>query len=195
MPELDGYAATRAIRAREEKTVVPRTPIVAMTANSMSGDRDRCLAAGMDDYLAKPLDARAFDASLERWAPVAGDSAPVLDRAAFERLRDDLGATDLLTRLLDIFRTQTPEHLETLRVAVFKGDAGEASRIAHTLKGGAQTLAASRMAALCRTLEERGRKGSLASAPALVANIEAAFDEARDALAAELAQAGQREVH
>jgi CheY-like chemotaxis protein/HPt (histidine-containing phosphotransfer) domain-containing protein len=192
MPELDGYEATRAIRAGEAERGKPRTPIVAMTANSMRGDRERCLAAGMDDYLAKPLDADAFDASLERWAPASdgcGPAAPAFDRDAFERLRDDLGESDLLAGLLDVFRSQTPEHLDALRVAVAQDDAAEAARVAHTLKGGAQTLAAARMASLCHKLEEMARGESLEGASGLVAGIEAAFGEATDALAAELAEA------
>ena len=192
MPELDGYEATRAIRAGEAERGEPRTPIVAMTANSMSGDRERCLAAGMDDYLAKPLDAHAFDASLERWAPAAdgsGPAPPALNRDAFERLRDDLGSSDLLAGLLDIFRTQTPEHLRALQLAVSRGDAAEVARIAHTLKGGAQTLAAARMASLCSKLEEMGREEALEGAAGLLAAIEGAFGEATDALAAELAEA------
>jgi two-component system, sensor histidine kinase and response regulator len=191
MPELDGYAATREIRAREEHRDGVHTPIVAMTANSMSGDRERCLAAGMDDYLAKPLDARAFDASLKRWAPASNAMlpAPALDRAAFERLRDDLGASELLPQLLELFRTQTAEHLDALQLAVAGGDAERVGNLAHTLKEGAQTLAAPRMAALCEILAEQGRERSLAHAPALLKEIEEAFAEARDALEAELAEA------
>ncbi|HYN52666.1 MAG TPA: response regulator, partial [Thermoleophilaceae bacterium] len=191
MPELDGYAATRAIRASEKNEHGTHTPIVAMTANSMAGDRERCLAAGMDDYLSKPLDAGAFDAVLGRWAPASGTASagPTLDRDAFERLKRDLGDSELLTRLLDIFRTQTPEHLEALRRAVSDGDAASIRTLAHTLKGGAQTLAATHLASLCRTLERESREGSLANAPALVEKIEAAFAEATDALTAELAEA------
>ena len=190
MPELDGYAATREIRATEESRGV-HTPIVAMTANSMSGDRERCLAAGMDDYLSKPLDARAFEASLKRWAPASNGTAPApaLDRAAFERLRDDLGASELLPRLLELFSTQTPAHLEALQLAVAGGDAARVCNLAHTLKGSAQTLAAPRLAALCQSLEEAGQEGSLANALALLEEIEEAFAEARDALEAELAEA------
>jgi two-component system sensor histidine kinase/response regulator len=191
MPELDGYAATREIRASEEQQDGVHTPIVAMTANSLSGDKERCLAAGMDDYLSKPLDARAFDASLKRWAPTcnATGAAPTLDRGAFQRLQDDLGASEVLRRLLDLFSIQTPGHLEALRLAVAGGDAARAGNLAHTLTGSAQTLAAPRLAGLCQTLAKQGREGSLANAAALLDEIEEAFAEARDALEAELAEA------
>ncbi len=207
MPELDGYGATRAIRDLEADRS-RRTPIVAMTAHSMSGDRERCLAAGMDDYLAKPLDSRAFDATLARWVPTAQavtvldrlapadvysaeDKAPV-DAAALERLRRDLGESDVLPQLVEIFVSHTPGRLDDLRGAVESGDTIETRKVAHALKGSAQTLAAARMAALCRDLELRAGGDSLDGAPELTELIHAAFAEARDALQTELEQVGER---
>jgi two-component system sensor histidine kinase/response regulator len=206
MPELDGYGATRAIRDLEADRS-RRTPIVAMTVHSMNGDRERCLAAGMDDYLAKPLDSRAFDATLARWAPTAQvvtvldrlapaevysaeDKAPV-DAAALERLRRDLGESDVLPQLVEIFVSHTPGRLDDLRSAIESGDTVETRKVAHALKGSAQTLAAARMAALCRDLELRAADDSLDGAPELGELIHAAFAEARDALQAELEQVGR----
>jgi PAS domain S-box-containing protein len=197
MPELDGYAATRVIREHEADG--PRTPIVAMTAHSMPGDRERCLAAGMDDYLAKPLDADAFEGVLSRWAPghseaVAADASPpdpasdleVLDMKAFARLRDELEAAGVLPRLVEIFSTEAPGRLRELGAAVDRGDAPEARRLAHGLKGSALTLAAGKMAAICSTLEDRAARGVLDEAKELTAAAEEAFCAARDALANEI---------
>ncbi len=206
MPELDGYGATRAIRDLEADRS-RRTPIVAMTAHSMSGDRERCLAAGMDDYLAKPLDSLAFDATLARWAPTgqmvtvldrlapaevySGEEKAPVDAAALERLRRDLGESDVLPQLVEIFVSHTPGRLEDLRTAVEAGDVTETRKVAHALKGSAQTLAAARMAALCRDLELRAADGSLDGAPELAELIEAAFAAARDGLQAELEQVAE----
>ena len=93
MPELDGYETTAAIRAAEAGDAAALVPIVAMTANAMAGDRERCLAAGMDDYLAKPLRSDELDAALERWAGVRGGAgalpaAPAPDPAAIDALVD-----------------------------------------------------------------------------------------------------------
>ena len=198
MPELDGYAASRAIRDGEAGSS-RHTPIVAMTAHSMPGDRERCLAAGMDDYLAKPLDGAAFDEALERWVPAAdadtGGSeheADAVDADALERLREELGASDILPQLIEIFATHTPARLRDLHTAVESGDAKETRKVAHALKGSAQTLAAGRMTALCRELELQAAEGSLDGARELTTLIEMAFADADAALQAELGHVGGR---
>jgi two-component system sensor histidine kinase/response regulator len=198
MPELDGYAATRAIRGHEGETL--RVPIVAMTAHSMRGDRERCLAAGMDDFLSKPLDVTAFEAALERWlgAPVgpaapdepgAGNAAEggALDPATFGRLRDELAEGGALPRLVEIFETQTPERLRELREHIKAGEADDVKRLAHTMRGGAASLGAVAMADACLKLEEVAKSGDLEGATALVDALEAAYGAARDALGRELA--------
>jgi two-component system sensor histidine kinase/response regulator len=204
MPELDGYAATREIRSTERER---RMPIVAMTAHSMSGDRERCLAAGMDDYLSKPLDSMAFDTALARWAPTAApvpgakrggphklrsnEGKEAVDRAGLERLRTELGASDVLPQLIEIFTSHTPERLDDLRVAVSSGDAVETRKGAHALKGSAHTLAAGRMAALCRDLELQAADGSLEGAAETTELIATAFAEACDQLQAEIGQVAE----
>ena len=123
MPEMDGVEATREIRAREEGSE-HRLPIVAMTANAMPRDRERCMAAGMDDYLTKPVAADALRAMIERWMPrssPAPDARPdgaavevgVLDKKAVARLlalQED-GAPDVLEELFGMFLGETPRKL------------------------------------------------------------------------------------
>jgi CheY-like chemotaxis protein len=194
MPELDGYAASRAIRDGEAGSS-RHTPIVAMTAHSMPGDRERCLAAGMDDYLAKPLDGAAFDEALERWVPAAHPEehdAPAVDAEALERLRAELGASDILPQLVEIFASHTPARMQDLHAAVQAGDVGETRKVAHALKGSAQTLAAGRMTVLCRELELQAAEGSLDGARELAGLIEVAFVDAGAALQAELGQVADR---
>ncbi len=202
MPEMDGYAATKAIREHEGEAL--RVPIVAMTAHSMRGDRERCLAAGMDDYLSKPLDQVAFDAALERWlgAPVkklelpgSGDGSDgngdgALDPRTFGRLRDELAGTGALPRLVEIFSTQTPERVDELRHAIGAGDHEVVLRLAHTMKGGAASLGATKLAEACKALEELAKDGDLAAADDQVDAIEEAFEAACEALEREVAAVG-----
>jgi len=175
MPTLDGYEATARIRAHE--AAGRRVPIVAMTANAIDGDRERCLRAGMDDYLSKPLDSEALDAVLERWidAPVrtgghAVQSAPaaVVDD---ERLHG-LGAADpgLVWRLVEVFERSTPPVLAALGAALEAGDDEERRRLAHRLAGSADALGATRLSGLARELEHAER-----AAPSALAALEAAY--------------------
>jgi two-component system sensor histidine kinase/response regulator len=201
MPEMDGYAATKAIREHEGEAL--RVPIVAMTAHSMRGDRKRCLAAGMDDYLSKPLDQVAFDAALERWlgAPVKklelpgsesdGNDGGALDPRTFGRLRDELAESGALPRLAEIFSTQTPERLDELRHAIGSGDHEVVLRLAHTMKGGAASLGATKLADACKALEELAKGGELGdAADTQVDAIEDAFEAACEALEREVAAVG-----
>ncbi|HEY8770390.1 MAG TPA: response regulator [Thermoleophilaceae bacterium] len=202
MPEMDGYAATKAIREHEGEAL--RVPIVAMTAHSMRGDRERCLAAGMDDYLSKPLDQVAFDAALERWlgAPVKrlelpgsagsdGNGDGALDPRTFGRLRDELAETGTLPRLVEIFSTQTPERVDELRQAIGAGDHEVVLRLAHTMKGGAASLGATKLAEACKSLEELARDGELGdAADTKVDAIEEAFEAACEAMEREVAAVG-----
>jgi CheY-like chemotaxis protein/HPt (histidine-containing phosphotransfer) domain-containing protein len=184
MPELDGYAATAAIRAAEAAAGGPRRPIVAMTAHAMAGDRERCLAAGMDDYLSKPLRPAELDAVLDRWLgtgsapelePEPGDaSEALLDEARMRIFRDDYA--DIAGKLADLFATSTPELIDELLAAEAQGDAKALRSAAHKLKGSCQNVGAAFMATLASSLE-RG------DAPAgTVAELAAAFPATRDAL-------------
>ena len=160
MPNLDGYAATARIRAQERDG--ERLPVIAMTAHAMKGDRERCLEAGMDDYLAKPLRPEALDEVLERWLGLApageAGGAPaeeavdaLVDEARMRTFREDYA--DIVDQLVDLFLTSTPPLLDELRAAADAGDREEVRRAAHKLKGSCQNIGATFMATLCRSIE------------------------------------------
>ena len=168
MPEMDGFEATAAIRASEDEDT--RVPIVALTASAMRGDRERCLAAGMDDYLTKPLTLQALADSLDRQVPstaapevdqpkVTADLTAVMDlETALHRVGGD---RELLAEVAHIFLEGWPQQREALRAAARTCDATELFRSAHRVKGTAANLAANTIARIAETLERRGTAESL----------------------------------
>ena len=190
MPEMDGYEATAGIRSREGTG--RRTPIIAMTANAMQGDREKALEAGMDDYIAKPVRREDLDAVLRRWIPrpepPARDDreAPAVDLSVLESRRGPQrdGEPDKLARVVDLFIEDVPVRLESLRRAVEKGEAQKVEETAHLLKGGSGYMGAARMAEICTRLQELGDSGYLARAPELLDALEEEFGRVCPALQA-----------
>ena len=184
MPELDGLEATRRIRERFGSQDGPT--IIAMTANAMEGDREECLAAGMDDYLCKPIRVDELSRALARCRPQR-EGEP-LERAALDRLASSLGGGDegrqAVAELLDTFLEDAAALMETLRGAVERRDAEELRRAAHTLKSNGATFGARSFSVLCRELETLGRQGELEAAPALLERAEAEWRRVREALGA-----------
>jgi PAS domain S-box-containing protein len=184
MPEMGGLEATAQIRA-EEQGAGRHVPILALTAHAMEGDRERCLAAGMDGYVPKPVRAgdllRAIDAVVPdgpaRPAPEP-PAAPAVDGAAFDRgeaLARAGGDPGLLRELATLFRETTPRLLAEARDAARRGDAEQLRRAAHTLRGGAETFSARSAAEAARRLEARGRSGELGDLSAACDELEAQF--------------------
>jgi len=178
MPVMDGYEATAAIR-RGEQTRARHTPIIALTASAMEGDRERCLAAGMDDYLAKPLRIEVLAAVLARWlGPAPGEEPEVtpapraagLDSEILSHLigMDEAADFGLLEEVVDLLSRDTPPRLAQMRQAVAAGDAPALRQAAHALKGSAATVGATAMAAISAQLEELGRTGQMDGAGALL---------------------------
>jgi two-component system sensor histidine kinase/response regulator len=176
MPEMDGIEATAAIRAIEGTTGV-RTPIVAVTANAMMGDRERCLSAGMDDYLSKPLRADDLLKAIQRVVsfsktmnPGSGSKAPVnrsdvievFDYAASVAQLE--GDEELLGQLVSVFLGQLPSLLPPLDAAVVAGDAPAIRRTAHALSSSVCVLAAPRARNIARKLEALGLSADLSEA-------------------------------
>jgi PAS domain S-box-containing protein len=172
MPELDGLDASRRIRERWPDT---RPRIIAMTANALPEDRDACFAAGMDDYVAKPIRSDVLAEALKRVRPAAAAAAesarqPV-DGTALDSLRE-IGGEDFLLEVVDTFLADLPTLLATLLSALETGDTAEVRHVAHTLKSNGATLGATDFAELCRELEHQAKNGRLEEAPGLVARIE-----------------------
>jgi two-component system, sensor histidine kinase and response regulator len=183
MPELDGLAATRVLRADPR---FARMPIIAMTANAMKADLDSCLAAGMNDYVTKPIDRKALVATLRRWLPVrpivppsraampasAHEDGPVLEgidvAGTLQRLGIDRAS---LERMLLRFADGQGHTLDALRAAVVAGDGAAATRHAHAIAGAAGNLGADRLRAAAKALESAGRDGRTDLA-ALLADVE-----------------------
>jgi PAS domain S-box-containing protein len=164
MPELDGYETTREIRNRENLKTISggsRQWIIAMTANTMEGDREKCLAAGMDDYISKPVVEFDLETVLSRVPNMAKESSNchhpglnAIDSAALARLRELGGNSgeELLTTLIKQFIENGTELLETLQASLKSGDPAAASRAAHSLKGSAANFGAYALVAECGNL-------------------------------------------
>jgi CheY-like chemotaxis protein/anti-sigma regulatory factor (Ser/Thr protein kinase) len=178
MPELDGFAATAEIRRREKHG--RHVPIVAMTANALEGDRERCIAAGMDDYLPKPVREAELESVMRRW--LRDEESPI-DPAAMANLRElDEGRDDLLREVIGLFLEETPPRLDTLAAAVGAGDTESLWRAAHALRSGAANLGATRVVRLCDMVEKRGRAGLLEGVVELAAELRQAVDAALQTL-------------
>jgi CheY-like chemotaxis protein len=197
MPGLDGFEATRRLRKREAARGSEwPLPVIALTASAMQGDRERCLAAGMDDYLAKPFSAAQLAQTLQRWLPQRADSpaaqespqaAAVLKSGALDEIRalEKEGEPRLLDEIIDSYLETTPELIENLHAAVEGDDAASLHGGAHKLKSSSGVLGATDLAELCRRLEELGRAGSTAGARDLLEALETEFHAVCRALDAE----------
>jgi two-component system, sensor histidine kinase and response regulator len=165
MPELGGLEANAAIRERE-RTTGGHLRIVALTAHAMKGDQERCLAAGMDGYLVKPIDRQALFAVVEQGAPAVAPGVPAPTIKAFdhEALVQQLGGDNELTEeILALFIEDCPSQLAAISSAIEQGDAKALTVHAHALKGAAGSVTAHGIAAVARELEMLGREGLLAA--------------------------------
>jgi len=173
MPEMDGLETSRAICAGWPVGQRPR--IIAMTAEAMQGDREKCLAAGMEDYLVKPVTLDQLREVLARCQPLAHAGESALDRRVLEQLADDLGGATPLRDVIATFLDKTPPTLALLREAAARGDAEGARKAAHLIKGTSATLGARLLAAQCADLETLCQCGGMTDALTRVAAIEQAY--------------------
>jgi PAS domain S-box-containing protein len=176
MPELDGYETTRRIRAAGGH----QPYIIAITANAMQGDKEVCLAAGMDNYVSKPLRGSELKAALLKALPVPAEPVGAKQLTMLRRL-DKGGAPGIFSELTELFSQSTPRLLSQACNAL--DDPTQLTMIAHTIKGSCITFGAHPMAALCLELEQRGRQGIGRDAREIINAIELEFFTVRAALA------------
>jgi CheY-like chemotaxis protein len=200
MPEMDGIEATAELRAREQKTG-SHQPVIAMTALVMQGDRERCLAAGMDGYLTKPIRPRALDEVLDQYSAqkrkggAVDEEAPktsghtlrtvkhesVEGRELLERVGGD---REFLTELVSLFREDGPKQLNRIQTALEKMDPSEVLRGAHSLRGTLANLAAQPAAELAAEIEQAGKVGDLDRAKTAFQHLYRELPRVHEALSA-----------
>jgi CheY-like chemotaxis protein len=163
MPLMDGLAATAGIRElRNGRTV----PIIALTAHALAGDRERCLAAGMNGYLTKPFKAQELFTAVDGWAAPAAPSAhpPPVDLEAFRRTMREADAEDAVESILETFVTALPGYLDTLAAAVAAKDAGGMQRAAHAFQSAAGSIGAGDLAGALQAMEQAASAGAVETA-------------------------------
>lgn len=197
MPVLDGYAATEILRQREAGTG-KHIPVIALTANAMRGDRERCQAAGMDEYLAKPYSGEALQAILARWLPSERRRATkaalvppfengyrerrlpevaAIDRTAFEKIRalSPGGGDELVAQVVQAYLKAAERELARLEQGLADVDAGVVAKAAHALKSSSFNVGAEGFAGCCKTLEEAARAARWDEIPGGVDAMRAAW--------------------
>lgn len=202
MPEMSGYEATGLIRKWEMAQQLPRIPIVAMTANAMVGDREKCLAAGMDDYLSKPIKAEGLREILAHWLindsylsdelaeedESAEDASlgnvppqqPLIDESALNTLKDLM--EDEYPVLLDSYKEDAPSLLADIKKSSAEADLKVMVRAAHTLKSSSSNLGATALANVALKIETLGKENKLAEASKFIPELETLLEQSIKAL-------------
>ena len=207
MPEMDGLAATRLIRDAGSAVLNHGVPIIAMTAHALRGDRERCLEAGMDDYVTKPIFPEALATAIDRWlpreaaaptkpahpgpvlaGPATAPASPVFDSAGMmARLMDD---ADLARTVMAGFLGDAPKLIAALRDRLDAGDTPGTLRDAHTIKGAAAAVGGEAMRAVAMEMERAAAAGDMEAATARLPDLETAFGRLREAMTAFGGEAG-----
>ncbi len=199
MPELDGYAATEEIRRRQKVGQLPYFPIIALTANAIEGDRDKCLIAGMDDYLAKPFKTEALMRVIKSWVKTAS-SIPIVPAEEFS-LEPELhataevhidvqtleaigglepnGSTEFLQRIITMYLSNADNLLQMLKVAWEKGEFEVIRSTSHTLKSTSNQVGAHGLAELCLAVENEARNQRYDISGQALVRIQQEFDNTR----------------
>jgi signal transduction histidine kinase/HPt (histidine-containing phosphotransfer) domain-containing protein len=193
MPEMDGFEATTAIRRSEGD--VRHTTIIAMTANALDGDAEKCLAAGMDDYLSKPVKSDVLHLMLERWTKTSecgkelrygsepqtrAGASGVIDQIQMASLRG-IRQPNFVVELINLYLTTASLDLQAMHKALVRGDVSEIRQLAHRLKGSSANIGATQMAALSEALESNDS----AQDERKLCALEFEFEQVREALEAE----------
>jgi CheY-like chemotaxis protein/HPt (histidine-containing phosphotransfer) domain-containing protein len=209
MPEMDGIEATRQIRNPQSAVLNHGIPVIAMTAHAMQGDRERCLEAGMNDYLSKPVDPRTLAEALDKWLPkenaecgvmndecgkqkeeideggnpsslIAHHSSLIFDRAGMmDRLMHD---EELALTVAAGFLEDIPQQIATLKGCLETGDAPGAERQAHSIKGAAANVGGERLREVALEMEKAGKAGEMDEVQAHMADLAMQFDQLKQAM-------------
>ncbi|MFH0823866.1 MAG: response regulator [Pseudomonadota bacterium] len=193
MSKMDGIEATREIRSPRSAVLNHEVPVVAITAHAMSGDRERCLQAGMNDYIAKPISLNALADALERLLPglnlhrtqeTTAEVNACLERvwdkdAMFERV---MGDQELAKSIVELFLDDAPQQIKGLREYLQNGDAVNAARRAHDIKGSSATIGGECLRQAALEVEKAVRSGDMGAAAALMPDLEGQFERLKDAL-------------
>lgn len=196
MPGMDGLETTRRIREAERQEGRPRLPVLAMTAHVLPGDRERCLEAGMDDYLTKPLDKEVFFQVLGQWLPIPGEGESV--RGSRDSLSGELQAVwdrhgedpAFFRELATLFLEDTPRNLQAMQRALDRPDPDQAMRLAHALKGTTRTFGLESLAMLFLRIEWACRERRFLEAREALARAQAQYDRVERSLQAFLERPG-----
>jgi CheY-like chemotaxis protein/nitrogen-specific signal transduction histidine kinase/HPt (histidine-containing phosphotransfer) domain-containing protein len=197
MPEMDGLEATRRLREQGKGVV-----IIAMTAHALQGDRERCLAAGMDDYVTKPVDGEALAEVLSRWLPEEGEEEegdaleaegdegePEFDRGGLlDRL---MGDEELARMVVGVFLADLPRQMGALRAGLALGDGAGVELAAHSLKGSSANVGGERVRGVAGAMEAAAKGGDLAGVEELMGELEAAVAGYREAVMADWPAVGE----
>jgi CheY-like chemotaxis protein len=199
MPEMDGIEATQSFRLKEKTGY--RTPIIAMTAHAMKGDKERFLAAGMDDYLSKPLEPEEFFLTIDKWINVTlpqtgpldvnqvlpqttikaeekpGGNGPINLVEALPRFGDDF---EFFKTMLGEFIKNLPERISTLEEAIKKNDVQGVTRAAHNMKGASANFSSEAIRSFAGEIEMNGHNGNIDSAAELAEKIKAELPGLRE---------------
>jgi CheY-like chemotaxis protein len=192
MPTMDGFELTQAIRQAEPEGT--HLPIIAITANAMQGEAQRCRARGMDDYLSKPLRLKELGPMLSKWLPLrpaAMDCAPAAPLATWDEttLTQLVGDNPVLQqRLLEKFIIHAQTQVSAIIAAAAAGELITTAGVAHTLKSAARSVGALQLGGLCQAIETAAQAGDQSGCSALAHNLAPAFTQARDAIQQGLSQ-------
>jgi len=187
MPEMDGFEATRHIR----QSAAAHVPIIALTAHALTGERERCLANGMNGYLSKPFRAHDLFAIVEGFGddndtvPGEGESAiqaPAVDIEAFRRSMREAGAEEAVDAILELFAQTAPERVAALTTAIQAGDAKAIASAAHAFKSPSSAIGALRLGGLLQEIELAGKAGDIDRARAAFAGLDAETSAVLDQL-------------
>jgi PAS domain S-box-containing protein len=200
MEGMDGYETTRRIRSSTDKRFNPSIPIIAMTAHAMQSDREKCLAAGMDDYVSKPIEFTILEQTVDKWlqkktglieevqVPRVDSSAhDIWNRASLaERM---MGDAAMVRQITSAFLNDIPRRLDALQACLSKGDLTGVEYQAHTIKGSSANVGGESMAVIASDMEMAGKAGDIEMLKTCLGDLCAAFQRVKQAM-----QGGDQDV-